>query len=417
MKINLQLFAKKVTDSIVQDVINGKYGNGQARKTALANAGYDYSEVQSLVNAKLGGTSSKTPTASATSTPATTPAATTAPSVKTSDNTNSLLNNVQASELELKQLGDFTYEKPTSAYETYIKDVFDKLNNREKFSYDLNGDALYQQYKDQYMLQGQQAMMDTMGQVAAMNGGYGNSYAQTVGQQTYQGYLQQLNDRIPELYQLALNQYNQEGQDLKDLYALYTDMDDRKYERDMDDINMQYNLHNDKVTKLENAITRGYDNYWQSYGYDYQFGRDAVEDANTQQAVAYDKASTMLGFGIMPEADLLAAAGISSKSAQAMVNKVKEQESAAATAYASANKPKSLSVDDHDKIITQLQAYQDSGDNKKLASYLDSLVAAGTISEEYADTLYSAYLKKIGPEPATANQKLLAPEYGKKVTR
>ena len=58
--------------------------------------------------------------------------------------------------------------------------------------------------------------MDTMGQAQAMTGGYGNSYAQTVGQQTYQGYLQGLNDQVPALYQLALDKYNSEGNQLKD---------------------------------------------------------------------------------------------------------------------------------------------------------------------------------------------------------
>lgn len=35
---------------IVRQVIRGEFGNGQARKNALAQAGYDYNEVQSLVN-------------------------------------------------------------------------------------------------------------------------------------------------------------------------------------------------------------------------------------------------------------------------------------------------------------------------------------------------------------------------------
>ena len=48
---------KPVTDQVVNDVLNGKYGNGDARKKALEAAGYDYNEVQAAVNAKLNGTS------------------------------------------------------------------------------------------------------------------------------------------------------------------------------------------------------------------------------------------------------------------------------------------------------------------------------------------------------------------------
>lgn len=41
---------------IVDDVINGKFGNGEARMKALTDAGYDYATVQNLVNEKLGST-------------------------------------------------------------------------------------------------------------------------------------------------------------------------------------------------------------------------------------------------------------------------------------------------------------------------------------------------------------------------
>ena len=44
---------KAVTSSIVNAVIRGDYGNGEARKQALTKAGYNYSEVQAAVNKKL----------------------------------------------------------------------------------------------------------------------------------------------------------------------------------------------------------------------------------------------------------------------------------------------------------------------------------------------------------------------------
>ena len=128
----------------------------------------------------------------------------------------------------------------TSAWQTQLNDTINKILNREKFSYDLNGDALYQQYKDQYTTQGKMAMMDTMGQAQAMTGGYGNSYAQTAGQQAYQGYLQQLNERVPELYQLALNQYNAEGNALYDQASLMASMEEQDYGRYRDQMSDYY---------------------------------------------------------------------------------------------------------------------------------------------------------------------------------
>lgn len=62
--------------------------------------------------------------------------------------------------------------------------------------------------------------MDTMGQAAALTGGYGNSYAQSAGNQTYQQYLTALNDQVPSLYQQAFNVWQNEGDRLLQMYDL-----------------------------------------------------------------------------------------------------------------------------------------------------------------------------------------------------
>lgn len=53
--------AKKSIDAIAQEVINGAWGNGDDRKRRLEAAGYNYTQVQNAVNAKLSG-GSYTPT-------------------------------------------------------------------------------------------------------------------------------------------------------------------------------------------------------------------------------------------------------------------------------------------------------------------------------------------------------------------
>lgn len=45
---------KKSVSEVAKEVIDGKWGNGNARKTALTNAGYDYKAVQNEVNKMLG---------------------------------------------------------------------------------------------------------------------------------------------------------------------------------------------------------------------------------------------------------------------------------------------------------------------------------------------------------------------------
>ena len=123
-----------------------------------------------------------------------------------------------------------------SQWQNQLNDVLDKIMNRDKFTYDLNGDALYQQYKDKFTQQGKMAMGDAIGQASAMTGGYGNSYAQSVGQQMYQKELQNLNDIVPELYQMALSKYDMDTQNLHKQQALLGQMDDRDYSKYRDTV-------------------------------------------------------------------------------------------------------------------------------------------------------------------------------------
>lgn len=109
------------------------------------------------------------------------------------------------------------------------EEVLDAYINRPDFQYDVNGDALYRHYKDRYTQLGQTAMQDTMGQAAALTGGYGSSYAQNVGQQAYQGYMQQLGDVVPALYRLAYDRYRDKGETL---YKTYQSLADQEQETD-----------------------------------------------------------------------------------------------------------------------------------------------------------------------------------------
>ena len=53
---------------------------------------------------------------------------------------------------------------PTYAgtFENQLSDIYNKIQNREQFKYDVNADPLYQNYKDKYVQQGKLAMRDTM---------------------------------------------------------------------------------------------------------------------------------------------------------------------------------------------------------------------------------------------------------------
>lgn len=146
-------------------------------------------------------------------------------------------------------------------YDGQLKDLYDKIVNREKFSYDIAGDPLYQQYKDQYTLQGKMAMMDTMGQAAGLTGGYGSSYGQAVGQQQYNAYLQQLTDVIPELYKQAYAQYQDEGDALSKQYGMLGDLASDEYSKYQDAYNRWFAERGYAQDNADEAYNRGY-NQW-----------------------------------------------------------------------------------------------------------------------------------------------------------
>ena len=378
MRLNLQLFAytgDSIVDYLKSTGQDSSYTARQKLATSMGIENYSGTAEQNtkLLNMLRSGATNNTNnnTVPATTTPKATTPTTTAPPV--SDTTTAFKKTMDGKQTELENLGTYKYEEyvdpdyVTAAFEkinslqhpgefqyeynTQLNDTINKILNREEFSYDLNGDALYQQYKDQYTTQGKQAMMDTMGQAAAMTGGYGNSYAQTVGQQTYQGYLQQLNDKVPELYKLALDQYNQEGQALYDQYGLLSSERNQAYNvhRDaIDDYNTdrdyytdvafnqrdfafrnhsatqdgRYNEWQSQYNTIYDALNLATDNYWKSNNNDYTLYRDSIDDANTAKSQASEMALSMLSLGTMPSADLLAAAGISASDAQVIYDKV-----------------------------------------------------------------------------------------------
>lgn len=223
-----------------------------------------------------------------------------------------------------------------SKWQTQIDGILDAYRNREDFQYDLDSDALYQQYADQYALKGQLAMMDTMGQAAAMTGGYGNSYAATAGNQAYQSYLQQLNDVIPELYGMAYDRYQQEGEDMLTEYSLLSDRESSDYAKYQDDLNRYY-------TDLDYLANR----YDSERAYDYSVYQDQLAYEDSKKDVVNN------------------------------------------TVYDKNGNPITVEDETGDipaSIISKAATFTHNDD---LASYLDGLVEAGSITEAQADALFA----------------------------
>lgn len=216
---------------------------------------------------------------------------------------------VNAAEEYLRQIQGQRPGEYQSPYQQQLDDMLSQIQGRKPFSYDLNADMLYQQYRDQYKNLGQQAMMDTMGQAAGLTGGYGSSYSQNAGQQAYQSYLQQLNDKVPELYRLALDKYNAEGDEMYRQYGLLNDRENTAYGRYRDtvgdwraDLSDAYNRYtdergfdygqwNDMLNYWQNQADRENSEWWQQTEFDYQKERDAVADAQWEKQFAAQQAA------------------------------------------------------------------------------------------------------------------------------
>jgi hypothetical protein len=173
-----------------------------------------------------------------------------------------------------------------SQWQTQLNDTLQKIQNREKFNYNINADALYQSYKDKFVRQGQQAMQDTMGQAAALTGGYGSSYGQNAGQQAYNAYLQNLGDVVPELYDIARSRYDQEGADLLNMYGILGDNEARDYGRWQDTMDA-WQGERDYLAGL----------YDSERAFDYGKYRDDVADDQWAQQLAAAQAARYSGGG------------------------------------------------------------------------------------------------------------------------
>ena len=156
-----------------------------------------------------------------------------------------------------------------SRWDAELDSLYDQITNRKPFQYDLNQDALYQQYKEQYQRLGRTAMQDTMGQAASLTGGYGSTYAEQVGQQTYNAYLQSLNDIVPELHDRAYGRYQDEGQDLYNRYGLVSDRESMDYSKYRDTVSDYYNDLADARSSYDSEWNKDYTqwsdqlSYWQ----------------------------------------------------------------------------------------------------------------------------------------------------------
>ena len=207
-----------------------------------------------------------------------------------------------------------------SQYMGQLSNILNQILGRGSFQYNAASDPMYQMYAQQYQQQGKQAMQDTMGQAAALTGGYGSSYASTAGNQAYQQYLTRLNDKQTDLYSQALSAYNQEGDRLQQQYSLLNDA-----------YNNEYGRWQDEYSRWQNELANAQNRYDTERNFDYGKYQD---DLNYWQSIAnaensqytndrsyyYNYLMSMIQAGKTPSADLIARSGLSEEDVNALLS-------------------------------------------------------------------------------------------------
>lgn len=151
-----------------------------------------------------------------------------------------------------------------SAYADQLNAARDTLTN---WKYDPLQDASYQALAKIYGARGNQAAKNTLADAAALNGGYGTSYAVSAAQQARNQYNQELAALIPDLENTAYNRAMSQ-------YGLYKDADDTDYGRFRDtEGDRQWKYTQDYQAYRDQEL----DNQWQ-YNNLYQQYRDLMSD-------------------------------------------------------------------------------------------------------------------------------------------
>lgn len=163
----------------------------------------------------------------------------------------------------------------TSEYADKIAGALDTVTN---WSYDPMQDASYQALAKVYNQRGNIAAKNSLADAAALNGGYGTSYAVSAAQQARNQYNQELASLIPDFENAAYNRAT-------NILSAYREADDTAYGRFRDtEQDRQWQWSNEYQKWRDQTA----DNQWK-YSQDYTAYRDKVGDSQWSWTQNYNK--------------------------------------------------------------------------------------------------------------------------------
>ena len=144
-----------------------------------------------------------------------------------------------------------------SAWEDTVNATVRNLQNR-KFEWSPETDPMVKYYEDAYRREGERAMKDTLGAVAATTGGIPSSYATAAAAQQRNYYAQQMADKYPDLYQQAFDRFMQEYDREYQMLDAYMRLDDTDYNRWSDQQERDRNARLDMADAEQRAFENQY---------------------------------------------------------------------------------------------------------------------------------------------------------------
>lgn len=286
-----------------------------------------------------------------------------------------------------KNIADWENNKPAEYNSKYSKEIESILNgilNREKFKYNINADPLYNQYKEQYINNGKKAMMDTIANASALTGGYSNSYAVTAGNQSYNDYLDNLNNIALDLYDRAYAAYTDDEDSAINKLSVLREADKDDYNKYRDDINDYYTNGEYLLNKLSalsdseySAFLEQIEAYENDREYEYQKYIDALEQQQLldELALAEQKYKDELAFK-------------KSEAARDQKNK------------------------DRDYALSKAKARASSSSSSKKSSSTNEYKTASIMPKTYQQFVYLTGQSGIFTEPEFNSNKSAKKEYG-----
>jgi hypothetical protein len=237
---------------------------------------------------------------------------------------------------------------------------------------------------------------------------------------------------VPELYGMALDQYNREGQEMYNRYGLLSDQEQQDYgryqdsynkwlaERDyaagrydsernfdygkyVDDRNFGYQVHTDEqnrawdeyVTAIQNAQwgaefgetvkQNEIDNQQREKEWGAKEEQREIDNAYRAEERARDDVNSIIAAGGTPTDEQLKAAGMSKEVAEALSNAYKNAEN-------NLTAGKELSANDIKGISSQVADLAENENLEAAEAYLTMLISNGYITEDEAKSFLAGYV-------------------------